>query len=133
MTLKATDVLVAPYPQSTDFYFSPIKIFEYMAAGRPIIASRIGQVAEILEHERTALLVPPGDSAALTQALLRLKSDPELGIRLAQAAQQEVRTAHTWAARFKTVEPAFIELTRRYGRRDPALSVQRATGQGASS
>ena len=125
--LKAMDVLVAPYPQTTDFYLSPIKIFEYMASGRPIVASRVGQVAEILQHEKNALLVPPGDTAALTNALLRLKSDPEFGARLAQSANQEVKTAHTWAARFQSIEPAFSELASRFAHRDPVSSRQWAS------
>ena len=125
-TLMALEVLVAPYPATVDFYFSPIKIFEYMASGRPIIASGIGQVAEILEHEKTALLVPPGDTVALTEALLRLKSDPELGACLAQAAKQEVRSAHTWAARFQTIEPCFAKLIWRSSRRDVASSPEGA-------
>ena len=109
-TLMALDVLVAPYPQTVDFYFSPIKIFEYMASGRPIVASSVGQVAEMLEHEKNALLVPPGDAAALTQALPRLKSDPELGARLAQAAQLEARANHTWTTRVNTFEPNLVSL-----------------------
>ena len=109
-TLMALDVLVAPCPQIVDFYFSPIKIFEYMASGRPIVASSVGQVAEMLEHEKNALLVPPGDAAALTQALLRLKSDPELGARLAQAAQLEARANHTWTTRVNTFEPNLVSL-----------------------
>ena len=125
--LKAADVLVAPYPQTVNFYFSPIKIFEYMASGRPMVASRVGQVAEILEHEKNALLVPPGDTAALTKALLRLKSDQKLGVRLAQAAEQEVKSAHTWAARFQTIEPAFSELISRFARRDLVPSRQGAS------
>jgi len=100
--LQAMDVLVAPYPRLERFYFSPIKLFEYMAAGRPIVASAIGQVQEILEHERTALLVPPGDSQALAGALRRLREDPALGARLGDAARAAA-LAHTWSHRIHAV------------------------------
>jgi glycosyltransferase involved in cell wall biosynthesis len=111
--LKGLDVTVAPYPPIADFYFSPIKIFEYMASGRPIVASRIGQVAEILEDGRTALLVPPGDAEALGHALLRLRSNRELGERLGSVAQVEVQKAHTWARRVETIEPFLTALVQR--------------------
>ncbi len=93
--LASMDVGVAPYPPLSMFYSSPLKIYEYMAAGLPIVASKIGQVAEIIEHEQTGLLFPPGDAAALTRVLCDLKSDPEKARRLGDQA----RTAshqHTW-------------------------------------
>src|SRR5206468_967242 len=62
--LTSMDAAVAPYPAG-DFYFSPLKVFEYMAAGLPIAASAIGQLATLLRDQQTALLCPPGDAAAL--------------------------------------------------------------------
>ena len=108
--LKALDVAVAPYPEMADFYFSPIKIFEYMAAGRPIVASRIGQITDVLVDGENALLVPPGNADALAHALARLKSDPELRQQLGHAAQREARESHTWLARVKTIKPLFVSL-----------------------
>jgi glycosyltransferase involved in cell wall biosynthesis len=100
--LRAMDVLVAPYPQLERFYFSPLKVFEYMAAGKPIVASAIGQVSRILVDEHTALLVPPGDPSALGAALIRLQADPGLGTRLGSAARVAARE-HTWAKRMESV------------------------------
>ncbi len=111
-TLKMLDVLVAPYRQLDGFYFSPLKIFEYMAAGRPIVASRIGQVAEILKDGESALLVPPEDPEALAAALHRLKNDKELRERLGRQAQEIAEKKHTWKARLKTVEAIFQSLAR---------------------
>ena len=111
--MKAVDVLVAPYPNMKGFYFSPVKVFEYMASGRPVVASRIGQIGEILEDEKNALLVPAGNSEALANALLRLKSDAPLRDRLGRAAQADVRSQHTWNMRVRTVEPIFESLRRR--------------------
>ncbi|MCC6166854.1 MAG: ATP-binding cassette domain-containing protein [Caldilineaceae bacterium] len=94
--LAVMDVAVAPYPPLDDFYFSPLKLYEYMAAGLPIVASRIGQVQDAVEHERTALLVTPGDSGELAAALRRLYEDEALAARLSTAALYQVRAAHTW-------------------------------------
>ncbi len=112
-TLKGLDALVAPYPQMDGFYFSPLKIFEYMAAGRPIVASRIGQVAEILEDEKTALLVSPENPDALAAALRRLKAEQRLAERLGREAQKLAKEKHTWKARLKTVDAIFQSLTGR--------------------
>ena len=71
----------APYPaeeDGRDDYFSPLKIYEYMAAGMPIIASSVGQIPSILDDGRTGILVPPSEPAALAAALTRVADDPAL-------------------------------------------------------
>ena len=109
--LGMTDVLVAPYPNLIDFYFSALKIFEYMAAGKAIVASSIGQLEKILTHEKNALLVPPGDVDALRDALLRLKGDPDLRKRLGENARSEAVGKHSWKSRIETVSSIFENLT----------------------
>jgi glycosyltransferase involved in cell wall biosynthesis len=94
--LASMDVAVAPYPDLANFYFSPLKVYEYMAAGLPVVASRLGQIEKLLEPEIDGLLVPPGDVPALVAALERLKGDPELRLRLGQAARAKVIRDHTW-------------------------------------
>src|SRR5205807_2068305 len=59
--LAAMDVAIAPYPALDNFYYSPLKLFEYMAAGRPVVASRVGQVAEVVVDGVTGLLFGPGE------------------------------------------------------------------------
>lgn len=97
--LSACDALVAPYPRIEGFYFSPLKLFEYMASGSPVVASAIGQINDILEHERTALLVPPGDVTRLARALRRLHDDREMATQIGKAARKLALTKHTWASR----------------------------------
>jgi len=93
--MAAMDVTVAPYPALDEFYYSPIKLFEYMAAGRPVVASRVGQVAEILVDGETGLLFKPGDSAELLRCLLQVRTDPILGHELGRRASAAC-TEYTW-------------------------------------
>jgi glycosyltransferase involved in cell wall biosynthesis len=110
--LAACDVLVSPHvplEDDTPFFGSPTKLFEYMAAGRPIVASRLGQIGEILEHERTALLVDAGDAKALATALRQLAREADLRDRLGRAARSEVQQ-YTWAAHARRVSDEFQRL-----------------------
>jgi glycosyltransferase involved in cell wall biosynthesis len=97
--LAASTVLVSPHVADRGFIGSPLKVFEYMASGRPIVSTRVAQLEQIFEDERTALLVAPDDPMALSQALVRLHDEPELRRSLGAAALHEARTKHTWDAR----------------------------------
>jgi glycosyltransferase involved in cell wall biosynthesis len=95
---------VLPFPRTAHFArsASPLKLFEYMAAGRPIVASALESVEEVVEDERTALLVPPSDPDALASALARLADDPGLAERLGAAAREAV-TPFAWRARARCI------------------------------
>ena len=99
--LAAADVRVAAHAEMKDFVGSPIKIFEYMAAGRAIVASRLGQLETLLSDGETALLVPPGDEGALAAALERVAVDKRLRWELGSRAQQEALRRHSWEARVR--------------------------------
>ena len=94
--LAQMDVAVAPYPASEDFYFSPLKVYEYMAAGLPVVASNIGQIPEVIEHGVNGLLTPPGDVLALEEALDRLWRLPSLRLCLGDCAREKILQHHTW-------------------------------------
>ena len=76
----------------------PLKLLEYMAAGRPVVASEIGYIAQIVREAGCGLLTPPGDAAAHAAALATLLSDPERARRMGEAGRVAVRERYTWAA-----------------------------------
>jgi len=97
--LAACDILVAPTDANRDgseFFGSPTKLFEYMAMGRGIVATELGQVPTILTQEETALLVPPGDSDALAAAIERMVVDAKLRRLIGAAARKQAVEKHTW-------------------------------------
>lgn len=114
--LDACDVLVSPHvpmPNGVEFFGSPTKLFEYMAAGKAIAASRLGQIGAVLEHERTALLTTPADIASLTGALERLARDAALRERLGSAARREALEKHSWRANAERVSDAYRDWVER--------------------
>jgi len=96
--LARMSVAVAPYPALPEFYFSPLKVLEAMAAGLPVVAARVGDLDRLVVEERTGRLVPPGDPEALATALRSLAASPEERARLGAAARRRVLAAHTWDA-----------------------------------
>lgn len=104
--LGAADVLVMPYtPEITikggtgakDFT-SPIKLFEYMAAGKPIVASSIPSVAEVLQDGRNALLVEAGSGESLYRGIQKVLNNPEIAESIARGAMKDVKM-YTWEER----------------------------------
>jgi glycosyltransferase involved in cell wall biosynthesis len=96
--LTSMDVAVAPYPQETGCYFSPLKIFEYMAAGLPVVATRAGQIPHIVEHGTTGVLTHPGRPSELASALAQLGRDPRRAAAMARVARDRAVSRYTWSA-----------------------------------
>jgi len=97
--LDACDMLLSPHvplADGSEFFGSPTKLFEYMAMGKGIVASRLGQIGEVLVDQETALLTEPGNARALAEAILRLSSSGELRERLGSAARAAAIARHTW-------------------------------------
>jgi glycosyltransferase involved in cell wall biosynthesis len=97
--LAACDILVSPhlgFSGGKPFFGSPTKLFEYMAMGRPVVASAIGQIATILSDGENALLFEAGDVDGLLAAIKRLASDPLLRDRLGSVARHDVTAHYTW-------------------------------------
>jgi glycosyltransferase involved in cell wall biosynthesis len=124
--LAAMDIAVAPYLEVPDFYFSPLKLYEYMASGLAIVASDAGEIAALVRDGQSGLVCPPGDVAALCRALLRLAHDAGLRARLGAAARREAER-HTWSENARIV--AHLAATLSLDRRAPALMVLAAGGE----
>jgi glycosyltransferase involved in cell wall biosynthesis len=103
--LSAFDVCAMPHPWTEHFayYTSPIKLFEYMASRRAIVASELPGFAEVVTDQASALLVPPEDVNALAKAIRRLHDDPALRARLADRAYDVVMARYTWQARAEAI------------------------------
>lgn len=104
--LAACDILVNPTIPNADgspFFGSPTKLFEYMAMGKAIVASNMDQMAEVLSHNETALLVEPGNIDAIAGALSELVSDQVLRRKLGANARKEVCQKYTWEIHTKKI------------------------------
>jgi glycosyltransferase involved in cell wall biosynthesis len=110
--LSQMDVAVAPYSREKNFYFSPLKIYEYMAAGVPIVASDIGQIGEVLRHRKSALLHRPGAIREMVQCIEELRKKPKLADRIAREARSLSCRRFTWSRNAKRVL-SMVETVRR--------------------
>jgi glycosyltransferase involved in cell wall biosynthesis len=112
----AVDVLLAPYQHSVSVFgggadsgldtakwMSPLKVFEYMAAGKAIVCSDLPVLREILTHDVNALLVSPSDVRAWEKALVALRDGPVLRSRLGRAGRTDFLARYTWTQRAANV------------------------------
>jgi glycosyltransferase involved in cell wall biosynthesis len=110
--LAAADIAVVPYPpMETDLWFSPMKLFEYMASGTAVVASDIGQLTHVLQNGRNAMLVPPGDADALAAALKDLIDDPVRRSKLGAQAREDAVQKHSWDQYLDRLEKVFYAVT----------------------
>jgi glycosyltransferase involved in cell wall biosynthesis len=109
--LATASIGLAPYAADAPGYFSPLKLFEYLAAGLAVVAGSIAGVREVVAAEH-AVLVPPGDPAALAAAVSELAADEAKRARLGAAGRELVAARHTWDRRarriLELVEPARV-------------------------
>jgi glycosyltransferase involved in cell wall biosynthesis len=98
--IRACDVVTIPWPwtEFSAYFTSPLKLFEYMAAKVPIVATDLPSIREVLRHGENAWLVKPGEGKALAEVVSHLLREPEVASSLAARAQQDVR-AYTWKHR----------------------------------
>ena len=106
--LRALDVLIAPYQPIVTLHggvgdnsqwVCPLKLFDYMAAGKPIICSDHPVIRETVEHERDALICAPRDIAGWAAALTRLRDRPDLSSAIARRAFDKFTKHYSWEAR----------------------------------
>lgn len=116
--LTACDVVTAPFVKAANLqrgrrsvaiheFMSPLKIFEAMASGTPLVTSDLPVLREVLKEGQTCLMVRPGDSDALAEAIARLLEDRELASRLAHEARQDVKQ-YSWDGRAAAIVEAAL-------------------------
>jgi glycosyltransferase involved in cell wall biosynthesis len=98
--IRACDVVTIPWPwtEFSAYFTSPLKLFEYMAAGAPIVASDLPSLREVLTNEENAVLVSPGNPKLLGHEIVRLLRTPERRERLSGCALRDVER-YTWKRR----------------------------------
>lgn len=96
--LHRMDVGCAPYADPEGFYFSPLKVYEYLAAGLPVVASEVPGMSALLRDGALGRLCRPGDPADLARALAGLAADPAGRARTGAAARAAAVRDHTWSA-----------------------------------
>lgn len=94
--LAAMDVAVSPHAELEDFYFSPLKLYEYLACGVPTVAADLGQSAQLLWGSQAGLLYPPGDDQALARCIHWLVTHPAEARQMAWQGAVQVLEKHTW-------------------------------------
>jgi glycosyltransferase involved in cell wall biosynthesis len=111
--LAAGDILLSPQisnPDGTRFFGSPTKVFEYLAMGRPIIASDLDQIGEVIRHESNGILVAPSDTEALATDLERVFDDYPRYAALGRQARLDAVTRHSWNHRVAKMRDALGHL-----------------------
>ncbi|HEC27137.1 MAG TPA: glycosyltransferase [Gammaproteobacteria bacterium] len=106
------DILVAPFEEKvnvfagggdTSAWMSPLKMFEYMSAGKAIVCTNFPVIREVLEHDVTALLCEPNDIDAWIRALESLRLDENYRKKLGSTAREIFKDKYTWSRRAKNV------------------------------
>jgi starch synthase len=116
--LAAADIGVAPFdleahpPLQLAFYWSPLKVFEYMAAGLPVIAPAIPRLSNIVRSHQEGLLYNSREPGGLAEALGRLVDDAALRRRLGAAARERVASTFSWKAHCMRLDDALTATLR---------------------
>ncbi|QIM63396.1 glycosyl transferase family 1 [Pasteurellaceae bacterium Orientalotternb1] len=94
--LAKMDIAVAPYPSMEQFYFSPLKIYEYMAAGLPIIATQVGHLDSVIDNGYNGVLIAPDDPSKMADGIEEIFTDPVKAQQLGQNARFTAEQYHSW-------------------------------------
>jgi len=114
---------------SDAFHYSPLKLYEYLGCGRPVVAVDVGQVGQVIQDGRNGLLAPLGRPGAVVDRLERLAADPILRERLGQEARRTALEEGSWDRRAQTL----IETLEDRGLLPAPSSVRGGSGGGGES
>jgi len=106
--IAAMDIVLAPYPNLKFFYYSPVKIFEYMSCGRAVVSTEIGQINEIIENGRNGLLAEPENIDQMCDLVFQLLKSDALRKKVGDEARKDILEKHTWDLRGKQLSDLCI-------------------------
>jgi glycosyltransferase involved in cell wall biosynthesis len=110
--VNAADIAIVPVPNmKQELWLSPMKLFEYMASGKAIVASSMGQIKEVIQEGQNGLLVSAGDEMALANAINKLIEDIQMRIELGKKAREDAVLNHSWEQYLSRLENVFIDVT----------------------
>jgi glycosyltransferase involved in cell wall biosynthesis len=109
--LASAHIGLAPYSADAPSYFSPLKLFEYLAAGLAIVAADIPGIRDVVGEDGAAL-IPPGDATMLAHAVAALDQSERERTRLGRNARA-LAEEHTWDRRAQRILEAVAELSAR--------------------
>jgi glycosyltransferase involved in cell wall biosynthesis len=109
--VAAMDVAIITDRGSGSFHYSPLKLREYMSAGKAVIAPRVGEMSRWLADGEDAVLIESGDTDGLARALIDLHNQPELRERLGAAARQKILDQATWDIQLLRIDAALQAAT----------------------
>jgi len=108
--ISAMDITVAPYNDIDDFYFSPMKILEYMACSKPVVAAGLGQVNEIINVGKNGVIYKAGDRVSLTNSLSYLINNKFLWTKLGRSARQWIKKNRNWENNIKLITQVYFNI-----------------------
>jgi len=121
--LSMMDIVFAPYPKRDFWYPSSMKIFEYLSSGKTVIATRVGQVEEIIRHGENGFLYDSLQSEQLIRDLINLIDQPKLREHLGQAARDTVIKEYSWKQHALRLEKIFADVLSKKKQRSGHLST----------
>lgn len=107
---RASIGLIVSLPTDKSKAAIPTRLFEYMAAGLPIVAPRLPLIAEVLDPSGAGLTVEPGDAEAFATAIVRLLGDERARLAYSQRARREFLKNYTWESQVDKLESLYIEM-----------------------
>jgi glycosyltransferase involved in cell wall biosynthesis len=113
--LREASVAVAPYPRIEGFYFSPLKIYEFLSMGLPVVAADTGEIPSLLGDGERGLLYEPGQPRELARALAQLLADAPRAQRMGRRGRRWVLDHATWSRRVDAILDGVRELPRNRG------------------
>jgi glycosyltransferase involved in cell wall biosynthesis len=110
--VNAADIAVVPVPaMKQEMWLSPMKLFEYMASGKAVVASAMGQIVHVIREGENGLLVPAGDVQGLANAINQLIDEPDLRERLGKQAREDAVQNHSWEQYLSCMEQILADVT----------------------